>query len=83
MLRQALIILVIFISGCGGANSVSRERDIGATSRQEGLVVSCSGFKSWPECYRAAEKACPGGYEIIGKEENLVTQSRTLRINCK
>lgn len=82
MMRYVLLGVALFTAGCA-ANTVSRERNLDAASRQEGLVVSCSGFKSWSACYRTAERICPGGYEIIGKEENLVTQGRTLRINCK
>jgi hypothetical protein len=50
---------------------------------QSGIFLSCDGYKTWKDCYAAAEKACPNGYDVISKDENHVMQARTLRIECK
>ena len=46
-------------------------------------VVSCSGFKGWQDCTTYALQACPNGFEIKNKEENLVWQARELTFQCK
>ncbi len=80
MTRTGLFALALAAAGCASAPLA---RDLESASPQEGIVVSCSGFKSWPDCDRAAARACPNGYVLLGKEENLVTQGRTMRIQCR
>ena len=46
-------------------------------------VVSCSGFKGWQDCTAYALQACPNGFDIKNKEENLVLQARALTFQCK
>jgi len=77
-----LILTLLFLSSCA-SGPFSEKRDLEASSQQQGKVVSCSGYKAWPDCYRAAKQACPDGFEVLAKEENLPTQTRTLRISCK
>jgi len=36
-------------------------------------VVSCSGFKGCQDCTTNAFQACPNGFEIKNKEENLLS----------
>jgi hypothetical protein len=84
MQRHVLTLLLTMLSLTGCASGpFSEKRDLEASSPQNGLIVSCSGYKAWPDCYRAAKQACPSGFEILAKEENLPTQTRTLRISCK
>ncbi len=78
----ALILATIALFGCA-SGPFSEKRDLEASSQQQGMIVSCNGYKAWPDCYRAAKQACPSGFEVLAKEENLPTQLRTLRINCK
>jgi hypothetical protein len=84
MQRRALTLLIttIALAGCA-SGPFSEKRDLEASSQQQGTVVSCSGYKAWPDCYRAAKQACPSGFEVLAKEENLPTQTRMLRISCK
>jgi hypothetical protein len=49
---------------------------------QPGIFLSCSSYKAWQHCYKAAEKSCPSGYQVISRDENVNTQSRILRIEC-
>jgi hypothetical protein len=76
------ILLLIATAGCT-SGPLSEKRDLESSNQQRGQIVACSGYKAWPDCYRAAQQACPNGFEILNKEENLPTQTRTLRINCK
>lgn len=78
----ALTLTTLALTGCA-SGPFSEKRDLEASSPQLGTVVSCNGYKAWPDCYRAAKQACPSGFEVLAKEENLPTQTRTLRISCK
>lgn len=85
MQRRSLLTLIlttIALFGCA-SGPFSEKRDLEASSQQQGMIVSCNGYKAWPDCYRAAKQACPSGFEVLAKEENLPTQLRTLRISCK
>jgi hypothetical protein len=76
------LILSAWLTACA-MGPFSAKRDLESGDRQEGTVISCSGYKSWGACQESAAKMCPNGYEIYSKEESLVSQERTLRINCK
>jgi hypothetical protein len=82
MQRLSFILITILLAGCA-TGPFSQKRDIDNGGQQQGMVISCSGYKSWADCDRAAANACPKGYDVINKEENIITQGRTLRINCK
>ncbi len=53
------------------------------SDKPEDTMITCSGFRNWADCHGSAARQCPKGYEILSKEENLVTQGRTLKIHCK
>ncbi len=75
------VICLIQLAGCAqlrNAASVELEE----TQAQSGIFLSCSSFKAWHHCYKAAEKSCPSGYHVISRDENVNTQSRVLRIEC-
>jgi hypothetical protein len=82
MQRLSFILVTILLAGCA-SGPLSKKSDIDSGSQQQGMVISCSGYKSWADCDRAATNSCPKGYDVISKDENLVTQGRTMRINCK
>jgi len=73
---------LVLLAGCA-TGPFSGKRDLDSSSQQVGTVVQCNGYKSWEDCDRYAKQACPKGYEVISKEENLATQNRFLRISCK
>lgn len=75
------VILVLLPSAL--AACAAQPRNLDEAAPQTGAVVSCSGYKTWDDCHAAAAKTCPGGYEVIARDENLVAQGRTLRIQCK
>jgi hypothetical protein len=74
--------VVSFLAGCANGQLAER-RDLEDGAPQQGTVISCNGYKTWQDCDKAAAKACPAGYEVISKDENLPMQQRTLRISCK
>lgn len=76
------IAALITLTGCA-SGAFSKNRDLESSAPQQGQVISCSGYKSWPDCNNTAIKACPNGFETLAKEEILPTQTRTMRINCK
>jgi uncharacterized protein YceK len=82
MLRLSYIFGILLISGCANLRS-AQSPDFDKSEVQAGIFVSCNGYKTWQHCYDAAQKACPSGYSILAKQENLVMQARTLRIECK
>lgn len=77
-----LVVGIAMLTGCG-TSIFTQKRDLESSSLQSGLTVTCSGFQSWPDCYRKAATLCPNGHEEISKEESLITQTRAMRINCK
>lgn len=77
-----IIVMLTGLSACA-TGPFSKNRDLESGAPQQGQVIACSGYKSWPDCDKAAAKACPGGFEVLSKDENLPTQTRTMRISCK
>lgn len=78
-----ILVTTVFLAGCA-SGPLSSKPDLESSGKQQGIELTCSGgYKTWVDCNKAAVKACPQGYEILSKEENLVIQSRTLRIQCK
>ncbi len=45
--------------------------------------VTCHGFVGWEGCYAKAARLCQEGYDSASKEENLVTQNRSMKVACK
>ena len=81
-MKIVLLFIVLGLSACGNMKNI-QSPDFDKSEIQAGISISCSGYKKWTHCYEAAEKTCPNGYTVINKEENLVMQARTLRIECK
>jgi hypothetical protein len=78
-----ILILAFALYGCT-TGPFSAKRDLDASSPQQGTVVTCSGgYKTWQDCSKAAAQLCPGGYEILERDENINMQARSLRISCK
>jgi hypothetical protein len=75
--------MAFVLAGCA-TGPLSKKSNLDASSKQVGIVVACSGgYKTWADCNLSAAQACPKGYEVLSKEENLVMQGRSLRISCK
>jgi len=81
-MRNRLWMLAISLTACAGMKTV-QSPDFEKAETVAGQTFTCSGYKTWQNCYEAANKACPNGYQILEKEENHVMQARTLRIECK
>ena len=82
MKQLGIYVTTLILVGCA-SGPFSGKSDLDASSKQAGTVVSCSGYKAWADCDRYATQACPKGYEVISKEENITAQARSLRISCK
>ena len=81
MNKLVYLLLLTFLVACTSFKTV-QSPDFDKSEMQVGITIACSGYKKWTYCYEGAEKACPSGYSVINKEENLVMQARTLRIEC-
>lgn len=81
MNKLAYLMFLVFLAGCSNLKNI-QSPDFDKSEMQTGISISCSGYKKWAHCYEVAEKSCPSGYSVINKEENLVMQARTLRIEC-
>ncbi len=69
------LIAVAVLNGCG---SIASKPDT-----RQWVEVSCSGFADWQVCNTKAARLCENGYDISGKDENLVTQRRVMKVACK
>jgi len=74
--------LSILLTGCA-SGPFSSSRDLESGGKQEGIVVTCNGYKTWADCDQAAAKVCPRGFNLLDKDENIAIQGRSLRITCK
>jgi hypothetical protein len=83
MNKHIVLLTVMGLLTACASGPLSAKRDLDASGKQEGTVISCSGYKGWSDCKQSAAKMCPSGYDIYSQEENQVSQERTLRINCK
>lgn len=82
MRQFSMFVVVLIVAGCA-SGPFSGKRDLESGSQQSGTVVNCGGYKTWDDCNRYATQACPKGYEVLSKEENLAISSRSLRVSCK
>lgn len=74
MMRFTMFIMALLLASCGTLPN---------KDKREWLSVSCSGFANWEKCYQKANNLCPNGFDTANKEENLVTQGRTMKVSCK
>jgi hypothetical protein len=84
-MRSIAILLVVVLAGCGA--SVNRTR---TANGREGAVVSCNGvLQAWKTCDKAAAKVCPGGYDVVDRQEKKTNtdsgsfMTRKLVVSCK
>ncbi len=74
MKKLALITAVLSLIGCSSTPQ---------SERREWINISCNGFADWYNCYQKAQNLCPNGYDSANRDENLITQGRSIRIACK
>lgn len=82
MRQIGVVLLTLLATGCA-SGPFSAKRELESSAQQQGKVVYCNGYKTWGDCNKYAAQACPNGYEVLSKEENLAIQNRALRISCK
>jgi hypothetical protein len=85
VMQRIAILLVIVLAGC--AATVNRTR---TADGRNGATISCNGLTAtWKKCDRAAAKVCPGGFDVIDRQEKKTYtdtgsfMSRTLVVSCK
>jgi len=84
-MRSIAILLVVVLAGCGA--SVNHTR---TANGREGAAISCNGILlTWKTCDKAAVKACPGGYDVVDRQEKKTytesgnVMTRKLVVSCK
>ncbi|HEY3326792.1 MAG TPA: hypothetical protein VGK14_06430 [Novimethylophilus sp.] len=77
MMKKLGLILAVSLFGC----STPPRSD--HADHREWIGITCSGFAGWDACYYQAGKFCRSGYEMAYKEENLITQKRSVLVACK
>jgi hypothetical protein len=64
-MRGATILLVLTLSGCGATVS-----HVQGSSGRDTVTLSCGGlFRSWSMCDKSAASSCPGGYDVLDRQE--------------
>jgi hypothetical protein len=73
-INLAIVCFVFLLSACTGLTQ---------TNVHKWEDVSCSSNKGWDACMMAASKACPKGFNLRNKEEDMMTQKRNMQFSCK
>lgn len=76
------LMLVLMLTSCASIQNANSP-DFEKSEMQQGVFISCNGYKTWKNCHQTAEKTCPLGYEVMSLDENHLNQMRTLRVSCK
>lgn len=76
MKTSAALLLVLMLSACA-------ELGLTKSDNRELTRIDCSGAAGWAVCYKQADTRCPSGFDIMQKEENLITGLRSISIACK
>jgi hypothetical protein len=71
--------VLLLVAGCVTVKSTTL-RD-----GSQGYLASCGGTGGeWGQCYEAAGKACPNGFDILDREQFVLgTVQRNLYFKCK
>ena len=64
MLRMAMLISIVIMTGCADVQSLTRSAD-----GHDSYRIECSGkLVSMDVCYKKADSLCPKGYEVLDRE---------------
>ncbi len=77
-MKLALIMTVFLLTSCAHQSKQITQED-----RYAWKELTCSGIKTWHDCYRSAQAVCPNGFYIVDQLENVYIQRREARVGCK
>lgn len=90
-MRKSVVVGALLLAGAGCHHAAPFIGPNGA----QGYSVDCSGTAvSMASCYKQASNLCPGGYEVIGQQNQrglapvygvgvMATSSKSLEFTCK
>jgi len=93
MQRIILMLALTALTGCsalgldtGGAKSSGETKNMGGSSKKsvtgESAAVNCGGFSDWGDCSTKASRICPKGYQMVRRDEDVISQRRIMYITC-
>lgn len=93
MQRIVLMLALTALAGCsalgmdtGGTKSTSETKNTGGAKKNvagESAAVNCGGFSNWGDCSTKAAQICPKGYNMVKRDEDVISQRRIMYITCK
>lgn len=92
MQRIILMLALITLTGCsalgmdtGSTKGTGETKNTGEAKKSaagESAAVNCGGHSSWGDCNTKATQICPKGYQMIRRDEDIISQRRIMYITC-
>ena len=76
-LKATCLTLLLFLSGCAYNTQYTK------LAPSEWTALTCSGIKTWHDCWTQARAICPNGYYAADHLENVLIQRRVVSVTCK
>jgi hypothetical protein len=92
MKKIVLMLALTALAGCsalgmdtGATKSTSATKNTSEPKKSvsgEAVAVNCGGHSSWGDCNTKATQICPKGYQMIKRDEDIISQRRIMYISC-
>lgn len=83
MQKIVLMLTLTVLTGCsalgiGNSDTSSAKKNVA----RESTAVNCGGFSSWGDCNTKASQICPKGYQMVRRDEDVISQRRIMYVTC-